>query len=343
MASRTSRTKSLAAALLDAQVAYHLERLTGDQLEATVTQLTEDLFAAAGRHTLGELIDHETITALVVRALQTVPGSPGVRGIVELATTVAHEGFPEPYPLSHAVEREHVVVIVDELLALTPLLERALDRLADSPLVGMVASRFMGRIAGEVLAANKAIAEKVPGMGPLMWLGTSAASKIKGAADKQFESLIGDTMGKSGTFAVRRLNSILLDTVRDPTTREAVLEVWDQLSDEPVAGLSHVATREEIAGVVGAAHELTLNTLAHEHVAAIGAVIVEAFFEWFGGYTPTELLDELQLSRADLVDDLVRLAPWVVQALRDSGDLERMVRAQLEPFYASAEVKALLD
>ena len=71
-------------------------------------------------------------------------------------------------------------------------------------------------------------------------------------------------------------------------------------------------------------------------------MIVDGFFDRFGGYTPTELLDELELSREDLIADLVRIAPAVVDALREAGDLERMVRAQLEPFYTSPEVIALL-
>ncbi len=70
----------------------------------------------------------------------------------------------------------------------------------------------------------------------------------------------------------------------------------------------------------------------------LGEVIVDAFFDRFGGHTPTELLDELDLSREDIVADLVRIAPSAVDALRESGDLERMLRAELEPFYTSPEV-----
>jgi hypothetical protein len=155
--------------------------------------------------------------------------------------------------------------------------------------------------------------------------------------------LIGDTVGKGGTFAVRRLNRIVIETLQDPTTREAVLQVWDLLAREPVTGLSTYATREEISGVVDAVHDLAVTTVANEHVARLGEVIVESFFDRFGGYTPTELLDELELSRADLVADLVRIAPRIVDVLQETGDLERMVRAQLEPFYTSADVRALLD
>ena len=70
--------------------------------------------------------------------------------------------------------------------------------------------------------------------------------------------------------------------------------------------------------------------------------MVHAFFDRFGGYTPAELLAELDMTREDLVTDAVRLAPAALAALHGSGDLERLVRRRLEPFYASAEVHALL-
>ncbi len=233
-------------------------------------------------------------------------------------------------------------MLVDRVLALSPVLERALERLTDSPLVGTMASRFMGRVVGEVVQANQAVADKVPGLGSLMSFGTSAASRMMGAADTQLQGLLGETVGKGGTFAVRRLNKIIVETVRDPTTRDAVLQVWDLAAAGQVGGLSGRLTRAELDGVVDAAHDLVVSTLASEQVAHLGEVVVDGFFERFGGYTPTELLDELDLDRADLVADLVRIAPGVVDALRESGDLERIVRAQLAPFYDSAEVRALL-
>ena len=62
--------------------------------------------------------------------------------------------------------------------------------LTRSPLVGTVASRFMGRIVGEVMQVNQAAANKIPGLGSLMSFGTGAASKARGAADKQFEAML---------------------------------------------------------------------------------------------------------------------------------------------------------
>ena len=251
-------------------------------------------------------------------------------------------GPAEPFPLSDVVDRDQVERLLDEALELTPILERGLERLTASPLVGAAATRFMGRIVGEALAANQAVADKVPGLGSLMSLGTRAAAGVVGAADKQLDGFLADTAGKGGTLAVRRLNRIIVDTLRDPTTRAAVLQVWDLAAAEPLHGVGDGASAEQVSGVVDAARDLVVTTLADPHVIALGHAVVDQFFASFGGYTPSELLVELELDRADLVADVVRFAPAVVDALVESGDLERLLRAELAPFYASDTVAGLL-
>ncbi len=342
MSRRASPSELRAQRLLDAQVAYHVERLTGDALESLVAALAHDLLAAVGRHPIEDIVDREVITSIVVRALGTVPASAAVSGIIELATEVVLEGPAEPFPIGELADRDQVEAVVDSLLALHPVLERVGESLADVTLVGTVASRFMGRVVGEVVNANQAVADKVPGLGSLMSMGTSAAARMLGAADKQVERLMGDTIGKGGAFAVRRLNRIVIETLLDPTTRLAALQAWDLLAGLQVVGVGQHATREQVSDVADALHEVTITALATGHAADLVEVVVDAFFDRFGGYSPTELLEQLDLDREELVADLVQLAPSAVGALRESGDLERLVRAQLEPFYTSPEVVRLL-
>ena len=120
-------------------------------------------------------------------------------------------------------------------------------------------------------------------------------------------------MDKGGAFAVRRLNRVVIETLLDPTTRFAALQTWDLLAREQVVGLSHHATQEQISDVAGALQDVAITALATDHAAHLAEVIVDGFFDGFGGYTPTELLDQLDLTREDLVADLVRLAAPVVR------------------------------
>lgn len=342
-------TPALADRLLDAQVAFHLDRLTGDELLVTAARLAESVLDAAGHHQIADLVDADALKIVVGRALTDVPSSAAVVGFIDLARELAHAGPAEPFPLSDVVDRAQVERLLDETLELTPVLERGLERLTQSPLVGATATRFMGRVVGEALAANQAVADKVPGLGSLMSFGTRAAAGVVGAADKQLDGLLADTAGKGGTLAVRRLNRIIVDTLRDPTTREAALQVWDLVAAEPVRGLDELRGTDaseggvdHLAGVVEAVHELVVTVLAHPHVVALAHAAVDGFIEAFGGYTPTELLVELDLDRADLVADVVRFAPGVIGSLVESGDLEQLLRAELAPFYGSDAAAALL-
>ena len=132
----SSRANSLAQQLLDAQVGYHLERWSEDQLAATVSDLAGDLLAVGERHQIEDLVDREAVKRIVVRAMESMPASAAVSGILELVTAVVVEGPAEPYPLGELVDRDQVEALLDSVLALHPVLERLMEALADVPLVG---------------------------------------------------------------------------------------------------------------------------------------------------------------------------------------------------------------
>ena len=337
------KKRPVAEQLLDAQVAFHLERLRGDGLDRTAADVADELLDAIGQHQVADLVDADAVKEVVARVLAATPRSAAVSGIVELVLDVVHEGPAERYPLRDVIERERVATLVDALLQLSPAVERSVSRFADSPLVGTVATRFMGRIVGEVLQANKAVTDRVPGLGTLMSFGTSTAAKVVGAADRQFEGLLGDTVGKSGAYAVRRLGRIIVETMQDPTTRDALLQAWDLVAAEPIGGLAPHTTREELAEVADAVHEIAADALASDRASELADALVDAFLDRFGGYTGIELIEALDLDRDDVRDDVTRVAPRIVGLLDANGDLERLLRARLEPFYASAEVSRLLS
>lgn len=334
---------SLADKLLAAQVAWVIDQLTGDQLAHLVARDVDEVLAIAGTLRLDAVVDPDEVKRVARRLVATVPASTAAGEVVRGVTDIVFEGPEQPFSLGDVVTREQVEVLVDEVMAATPLAKDLLDSLAESPLVATVASRFVGRIVGEVLQANRAVAEKLPGLGSLMSLGTSAASKMMGAADKQFEQLIGDTAGKGATFAVRRLNKIVLETLQDPTTRAAVLQVWDLYSDEPIASLDRYVARDDVHRTVEVVREIVAAGATTAPVAELVDALVDGFFRLYGEYPLTTLLDELDVSRDDLVADVQSFAATVLAAALETGRLEDFVRVRLEPFYRSPAVAEILS
>lgn len=333
---------SLAEQLLDAQVAWAIDVLTGAGLEEQVARDVDSLLAATGNLRLDQLVDAAEVKRVARRLFATVPGSTAGDHLVRRSAELIHAGPEQPFVPGEVIAREHVEALVTEVLGASRLAHRTLDELAESPLVAAAASRFVSRLVGEVLAANKAVADKIPGMGSLVSFGTSAASRVKGAADKQFDSLLGATAGKGTTFAVKRLNKVILETLADPATHAAVLEVWDLHADRPLPAPHTFVEEEDVLRFAGVLQAAAASAAGTEPVAALVDRLIDGFFSVYAEYPVSILLEELAISRDDLVADAQSFAATALRGVQAEGELEPILRARLAPFFSSPAAQALL-
>jgi hypothetical protein len=331
-------TGSLADQLLEAQVAWLIGELTGPALPEAIARDVDDLLLAGSRINLGALVGAEEVKGLIAFLLETVPASSGATTLVQAAADTAYDGPADTFTLADVIDRENVESLVTEVLGMTDLAENFLDQLTESPLVATLASRFVGRIINDFVAANKAMADKIPGLGSLVSFGTSAAGKVVGAAG----DVLGDTAGKGAAFALRRLNKVVIDTLKDPTARDAVLEVFDLYADQPVARLNQLGTRDDTRRVAGLLQDIVIAGAPTEPVTALVDALVDAFFATYGEHPVTTLLEDLDISRDAIVEHAVAILPGLLATAEESGELERLVRARLEPFFSSPAVAAIL-
>ncbi|WP_203337494.1 hypothetical protein [Nocardioides limicola] len=329
--------------LLDAQVAWILDQVLGDRLAETVAADVDRVLAIAGDLPLADLVDVDQVAPVVRRLVAGVPSTVAADALVRRTVEILYAGPEERFSADQVLARDQVEALVGEVLQGSRLAEKALDDLARSPLMATVASRFVGRLVGEVLQANRAVADKVPGLGQLMSFGTSAASMVMGAADKQFEALIGGASGKGATFAARRLNKILLETLQDPTTRAAVMEVWDMFADKPLPLPSEHVAEEDVLRFAGVLHEAVATAAASGPAGDLVEALVAGFFHVYGEHPLATLLEELEVTRDDLIEDLTAVVGTTAAALHRAGVLEDAIRSRLAPFWSSDEVAALLE
>lgn len=328
-------------ALIEAQTAYVLEELGAISRES-VSEAVDGLFKIAESTTLSDCVPASLVIEIVNQARSHVPASVGAGELVEALLDVAFAGPSRAVTPSELVARDQLEAFLDEALSHAGLLEAVLDDLTSGPLVGALASRFIGRIVGEVMAANQAVADKVPGLGALVSFGTSAAAKMVSAADRQFEAVLGDTAGKSATFAVRKLNTIAIDILRDPNTREAILEIWDQVAERPITGLDGKVEREDLSRLADAVRAMVATAAATEPAADLGARIVTAIYARYGDLPIAELLNDLDVDREILVDHLHGLAVSACAAALRTEQVEGLVRRRIEAFFTRPEIEDML-
>ena len=331
----------LADQLLDLQVEFVVAELTGERLTALVTGAVDDFFEWAATRRLDEVVDGEALKLSGRWLIDVLSTSPLVGEVaVALAAGIYDQPAGGERRLGEVVDRGTVAALVDAVLALGRLHDRAMDRMADSPMVGLVANRFLTVLVGDLLQPNRQLAQRVPGMSSLFSLGLGAAAKVRSATVDPF---LGDGAGRGGQFAVRRTNEAVRELLHDPHLARAAMELWDMHAGEPVTGLRAYLSAAEVSELVTLVVEIVASAGTTQFAADTLDACVDAVLDEFGGTDVATLVDELGVAREDLVDLLVRHGTTLIEGARDRGELDGLIRPRLAPFFASPEVRALLD
>jgi hypothetical protein len=334
-------SKDVAQKLLDAQVEWVLAEFSGKRLTQVIKRDVDDLLALAGQLTVLDVLDPEHVRGAARRLVERVGGSDLLADLVTALSDAIYDlSASEDYNLGELVERDPVEALVAKMLSMHTLQDRALDRMAESPLVAAVATRFVTKIVGDFLQQNRQMAERVPGAKSLISFGMGAASKVRSATVDQF---LGDAAGKSTQFAIRRTNSAMRDLVREAPLQGAAMEIWDLHADEPISDLRGYLSKAELRELAVLIHEIISSARSTEYAGHLVDECVDVFFERYGERDLASLLPELGITRDDVLDEAQRFVPPLIDAAKRDGRLEDLIRTRLKPFYTSKKVLALLD
>jgi hypothetical protein len=334
-------SKDLANQLLDAQVHYVLAEFSGKRLTQVIKRDVDDLLALAGQLTVLDVVDPEQVKGAARRLVERVGGSELLEDLVTALSDAIYDlSASEDYNLGAVVQRDPVEALVAKLLSMHTLQDRALDRMAESPLVAAVATRFVTKIVSDFLQQNRQMAERVPGAKSLISFGMGAASKVRSATVDQF---LGDAAGKSTQFAIRRTNSAMRDLVREAPLQGAAMEIWDLHAEEPISDLRGYLSKAELRELVLLVHEIISSARSTDYAGHLVDECLDVFFERYGDRDLASLLPELGISHEDVLDDAQRLVPPLLEAAKRDGRLEDLIRARLKPFFTSKKVLAILE
>ncbi|MGV9724875.1 hypothetical protein [Nocardia beijingensis] len=336
-----SEPREIAERLLDAQVAYLLAEVTGERFAEVVARDTEAVLGVADTLVFRDVVELEQAKQTVRTVVELIGGSPVFADMVGVFadSIYDHIAANNDYTLGEVVEREPVEALLEKIFGMHQAQERILDRLTESPLVATVASKFVDKLINDFVQANRERAEKIPGVSSLMSLGQSAANRAKKAADGTF---VGDLAGKGALFALKRTNNAIREMLRDAPVHAAAMEFWDLHADEPVSGLRDYLSQKDLNELVLLCYEIAVTTREKEYFGLLIDECVEVFFTKYGDYTLAAMLPELGLTGDDILKEILRYGPAVIEGAKRDGVLAGLIRERLAPFYTSDEVLAIL-
>ncbi|QWC85095.1 hypothetical protein KLP28_16470 [Nocardioidaceae bacterium] len=342
------RAPDTAARLLEAQVAWTLRELGPERLGAVLAPDVRALVTSLRGRTLSEVADPAAVRALVRACVLGGPRSALVTDAVGRGAVTAHHSLADsPDRLRDVLGRDDVAALTDALLTLRGDGRQLTQHLLASPTAVTVGVRAVGRIVADVLAQNRTLAEKVPGVGGLISLGTGALNRAGRlgqavAGGSGLDKVISDALGAGAGVTIRRTSAIIHDTLTDDVVRAITLELYDASADRPVAELRPTAADEQVAALAQRTHGLLAAAAGAEGATPFVDDQVDAFLDAYSDHEVVDLLARLGLTEEAVVAHVVASLTPLLATLRADDALERLVRARLTPFWESPEVAALL-
>lgn len=334
--------RALADRLLDAQVRWLLDEVSGDRFAEVVARDVAAVLDVAATVPAGDVVGAEQLETTVATVVDKVGGSAVLADTVGVFADAIYDSIAanEDHTLGELVEREPVEALLQKIVDMHQTQERVLERLTDSPLVATVASKFVDKLVGDFVEANRQRAEKIPGMGTLMSLGQSAADRARKAAESN--TILGDMAGKGAMYALKRTNNAIREMLRDAPVHDATMEFWDLHADEPISGLREYLTKQDLNELVQLCYRIAVTTREKEYFGLLVDECVQVFHEKYRDHTLAAVLGELGLTGEDIMTEILRYGPAVVEAAKRDGVLAQLLRERLEPFYYSDEVLKIL-
>ena len=329
--------------LLDAQVAYLLAELSGDRLVELLAPDVADLLSIAESLVLRDVVDVDALKVAGHELVDAIGGSSMVADLVtDLAQSLYDLEASAEYALGDVVDREAVSTLIATFLSMRTLHDRAMERMTESPLAAAIATKFVQQIVADFIAQNRQAAERIPGASSLFSIGQSMASRAKSVSDRTIGGLIDGATDKGAQAALKRTNNAIRELLRDPQMHAAAMQLWDLHADEPISGLRTYLTNEQLRTLAVLIYELVISGRDQPYAHHVIDACVDVFFDRYGDQPLAALLPEIGLSPELITRHLQTFAPPIVEAAVRTRAVERLLRSRLEPFFASAEVAAIL-
>jgi len=328
--------------LLDAQVHWWLERLDAKALVPWLEDEVDALLADAAKLKLEEAVSRADVQAVARQyAAELEPHGAIPELVGEIAQSLQAHPAQKKTKLGELMPDKHFREWLDKILELHAAREAIIHAALSNPVVSAVAGDLLYRgISGYLGESN--LTKSIPGASSMLKFGKSMLAKAAPKLDAAVESTLRKYIQQSLDTTLRESEHSLKILLTDELLRESAIEIWAGLKGMTVAEVRATVSVDDVEElfVVGYEHWRSFRKTSY-YGAMIDAGIA-SFFDKYGKTPLSKLLEEMGVTRAMILKDLLRFGTPAIAALKKKKLLDAMIRRWLEPFYHSDVASKLL-
>ncbi|MFP1677359.1 hypothetical protein ACLD02_01615 [Alloalcanivorax sp. C16-2] len=325
----TANKQSKADRLLDALVAHFQETLDPDRLDGWLEAELDFLLEQAGALTLNEVVSADQILDTARKYAVGTELGGGIPELVgEMVERFYDQGIQGERRIGEVVDEATVTALVDKALEI-PLSRRGIGWLSSNPV--LLAVLAGGTQLGLKTWFHQGVPESVRGL-----LGRRVPERWRASLELRLQDWLQERM------AALLADPWLYSDDNLDGLRDLVLVAWQDFAERPLRDLRDLLDSEDIQELFVIGYDFWRDFRHSDYFATLLDTGVTAFFDKYGEHTLRELIDEVGLTREQLLDDALRFGPPAVRVLRERGMLENWLRRHLAPFFAKPETLAIL-
>jgi hypothetical protein len=322
----------VAARLLDAQVAFAMGQLRGENYHSLVLDEIEHALAEASEITLADAVTPAMIKNTAAKYAVQVPVEGGIAELVsEIASRL--------YQLTATTDTSFGEVIdgrrFGELSAMvveTGVTQRVLERILSSEAF----ADFCVTLVQHSLTESVAQGGKSLARGRLGRIFGALGARIPQGQVERLE------LGAEG-LAHRGARFLLAHTHADENVIvEAVNQLWRSNLSSPLSSALSEISAEDVEDAVVPIYEFWRTFRDTDYFRALLDEGIDHVFEKYGAVSLYELLLDVGVGREDMIEEALRFGPPVIALLDERGYLESVLRRRLIPFYISDQFREAL-
>jgi hypothetical protein len=327
-----------AQSLLDAQVAFVIDQLTGKTLEPRVQHLVDEVLDLTSKLKLADVVTPTMIKQTAHRYAihhEIPPAIPELVG--EVARQLYQLEIHDANQLFDLLTDEQFRELMKKIVEMKQLRERLIHEAVGNPIYGEMISEVLYHGITDYITKNP-LAKKIPGAQSMMKLGKSVMDMASPNAEAGIKKYIGQNINAS----LKQSEKFLIRNLTDEKITRIATDLWSEIKLHKIGVFRNYVSEADIEDFFVIGFEYWQDLRKTDYYREMIDAGIDFFFSKYGKSTLNELLDEMGVSREMIVAEAMHYAPHVIAVLKKKGILEKLVRNQLEPFYQSDAARELL-
>lgn len=333
---KASSAQLIASDLLELHVQYELKQFSPDSMMKWVNEDVEQILGWLKAQTLESLVSAEQVKATIhdTVVMHEIPGA-----IAEIAGDTSLRQFDSDWHLNTRLKdimsARQFEGFLKKLLELDNQRNEAINHIIELPVYQeLISGVLYGAITRYIYDSNL-ISKNVPGVSSVLKMSRNMMNKAVPQLGEAVEDNVRSFIENNLQLIQQESKTFLIESMAAEDLQASIMDFWDAMEDKRMSEFQEGMDALDLADLVVLGYEFWLRFRRTKYFRHCYESIVDYWFEKYGSDSLSELFDDLDIQSTTVLREAERFVPKCMGLMKESGQLEALIRRRLEGFYQS--------